>query len=448
MAVSLNEFLVELYREYLEEASFLYEQRLTLFDDPEITWLEIEDFEDRFEPHIDGLVVGGDLALAVCSEQAEGGDFGELHAAVRVFCRQRREDLLDQVLAGLDVEDDEKVQAVIDALEHELPDEWQNKFIAMLSDPSQGQVRIAANVLGYRRISAGEELIHALADESSPALPSLIWAIGRIREKAAGPGLLGCMTNGDEAIRPAAALALIRSGEPQAVRECAYRVVSEDWPLLPLALSGPESIARTLLGLGSDRSGPEWCLALGLLGAVAAVEPLLSLLPDEALGEYAVMGLNLITGADLYETAFIPEEIDEDELFEEELEKVRKGEALYPPGEAPGTTITALSREPSAWQAWWRGNQKRFQPGIRYRGGRPCSPACLVDSLASERSPRLIRQLAYEELVIRYNIDHPFESDMRVADQKQTLRRYDRWNEAHARTFQDGRWYFNGNILR
>ena len=42
---------------YIEEASALYEQRLTLFDDPEITWQDIEDFEDRFEPHIDGLVV-------------------------------------------------------------------------------------------------------------------------------------------------------------------------------------------------------------------------------------------------------------------------------------------------------------------------------------------------------------------------------------------------------
>ena len=38
----------------IEEASFLYEQRLSLFDDPEITWLDIEDFEERFEAHIDG----------------------------------------------------------------------------------------------------------------------------------------------------------------------------------------------------------------------------------------------------------------------------------------------------------------------------------------------------------------------------------------------------------
>ena len=448
MAVSLKGFLIELYQEYLEEASFLYEQRLTLFDDSELTWGDIEDFEDRFEPHIDGLVVGGDLALTVCAEQAEGGDFGELHAAVRVFCRQRRQDLVESVFDGLDVEDDARVQAVIDALEHELPDEWQERFTAMLADESQDRVRIAANVIGYRRIPAGEALIDALAGETSRAMPSLIWAIGRIRERNAGTRLLAHMTNGDEEIRPAAALALLRTGEHQAVRECALRVVFDDWPILPLGLSGAAPTVQTLLGLGSDRFGPEWSISLGMLGEISAVEPLLSGLEDEGLAEHAAMGLNLITGADLYEDVFIPEEIDEDELFEEELEKVQKGEPLYPPGEAPGTTITKLSQDPSAWRDWWKVNRKRFQPGVRYRSGRPCSPACLIENIASERSPRLIRQLAYEELVIRYNIDYPFETDMRVADQRRVLQHYSSWAQANARNFQDGKWYFNGQLRR
>src|SRR5439155_13195083 len=90
MATSIKHFYVEIYQEYLEEASFLYEQRLTLFDDPEVTWKEIGDFEDRFEPHIDGLVVGEESALGVCQTRVNEGDFGELHAAVRAFCRQHR----------------------------------------------------------------------------------------------------------------------------------------------------------------------------------------------------------------------------------------------------------------------------------------------------------------------------------------------------------------------
>ena len=63
-------FHTELYQEFLEEASFLYEQRLVLLDDPEITWKDIGEFEKRFEAQIDALVVGEDLALDVCRTQA------------------------------------------------------------------------------------------------------------------------------------------------------------------------------------------------------------------------------------------------------------------------------------------------------------------------------------------------------------------------------------------
>ena len=69
---AITDFATSLYLEHIEEASALYEQRLSFFDDPEITWQDIEDFEDRFEPHIDGLVVGKDLALDVREQQVIG----------------------------------------------------------------------------------------------------------------------------------------------------------------------------------------------------------------------------------------------------------------------------------------------------------------------------------------------------------------------------------------
>jgi len=75
-----SDFAIGIYLEYLAEFSFLYEQRLSLRDDLELTWKDICDFEERFEAHIDELVVGEDLALEVCKQQASEGDFGELHA--------------------------------------------------------------------------------------------------------------------------------------------------------------------------------------------------------------------------------------------------------------------------------------------------------------------------------------------------------------------------------
>ncbi len=49
MTQTILDFETELYQEHLEEASFLYEQRLTLFDDSEITWLDIEELVSKLE---------------------------------------------------------------------------------------------------------------------------------------------------------------------------------------------------------------------------------------------------------------------------------------------------------------------------------------------------------------------------------------------------------------
>src|SRR5271157_1358401 len=114
MATSRRAFLIELYEEYLGEASCLYEQRRTLYDNPEVTWKRIGEFEERLEAHIDGLIVGDKLALDVCTRRAAEGDFGELYAAACVFCRQDRRDRVLAIFDQLDPEDSEKASAVAD----------------------------------------------------------------------------------------------------------------------------------------------------------------------------------------------------------------------------------------------------------------------------------------------------------------------------------------------
>ena len=142
------------------------------------------------------------------------------------------------------------------------------------------------------------------------------------------------------------------------------------------------------------------------------------------------------------------DEIDEDELFDEEKEKLEKGESLTPEGEEPpGITITRISQNPQDWQKWWSENKSRFSPEVRYRSGKPYSPLCLLENLQSEKNPRKIRQLAYEELVIRYNVDISFETDMFVARQKQALAKYAEWIQANGSQFQSGNWYFAGQML-
>jgi hypothetical protein len=84
---------------------------------------------------------------------------------------------------------------------------------------------------------------------------------------------------------------------------------------------------------------------------------------------------------------------------------------------------------------------------LRYRFGKPYSPAGLLETLLSETSPYRARQLAIEELKIRYNADFPIEADMPVVRQEKILPQIAQWVESNEARFQRGVWYFAGRPM-
>lgn len=450
MAVTIHQFNIELYEEHLEEASFLYEQRLSLLDDPEITWKDLAEFEDRFEAHIDALVVGEDLALDVCRTQAMDGDFGELHAAVRVFCRQNKGDLVAEAFRHLDPQNPERIQAISDALKDECPDDWQESLTPIFSRVHHTLISVAALLFGYRRYRAEDALLHALNRSQDTVLPILIWALGRIGGPAARSALFPLLEHSEPMVRKAAAESLLRFGETRVLAHGLSQAALENWPLIAVGLGGNHNAAKVLTDrIATGMIDNDCLIALGVLGNFSAVSALLSALENEDLARPAAIGLFLITGAELYEEVFIPEEIDEEELFEEELETYRKDGKVptKTDGQPYGETVRRLSQNPIEWKTWLRENQSRFDPSYRYRLGMPYSPACLLRTLLSEVSPYRARQLAIEELKIRYNVDFPIEADMPVVIQEQILPRIAQWVQTNEARFQPGGWYFAGRPM-
>jgi uncharacterized protein (TIGR02270 family) len=446
MSLSEEDFLIELYREHLEESSFLYEQRLLLIDDKEVAWRDMDDFEQRLEAHIDALVLGSDLALEVCRQQAVEGNAGELHVAMRVFCRQEREDLFFETLEGIDPEDNGKQQAFIDTMKYELPDAWKESFISLLDSDDPQLCSIIATVAGYRRIPIGKLLVQALQRHASV---QVIWALGRLREQGVASLLLAALGNEDEDVCSAASLALLRMGERQAVEHCLAAAGEKSWVRIPQAISSGSSAVPIILDMArSDQADPDTLLALGLLGESSAVEILLAKLAGDHAAP-AVLALNLLTGAELYERVFIPEEVDEDELFPKELELYRQEGKIptKPDGTPYGEWVTRLSQNPASWNEWWGLNRQRFAPGVRYRSGKPFSPASLLENMQHEKFPYRIRQLAYEEMVIRYDVNFPFEANLFVNEQLRILNDMANWVAANAGRFQNGAWYFAGRII-
>lgn len=453
MATSIRRFNIELYEEHLEEASFLYEQRLSLLHDPEITWKDVGEFEDRFEAHIDALVVGDELALEVCCAQAKEGDFGELHAAVRVFCRQNKLSLLADVWRDIDPDDVERVKAMSDALKEECPDNWQSELTKILLGTNLNWIPVAIPIFGYKRIKEETSLIGALSKVPITTLPEVIRSLGRVGEKSkSSVALLPFLKHEDDVVCAETALSLLRLGGTNIISTLLLNAQSnKSWPLIPIGLSADRQAVHVLLE--STKQGTvngECLIALGLLGDVSTVSALYAFLEDEALAEFAAIGLLLITGANLYEEVFVPEEVDEDELFEEEL-KVYKEEGkapTKPDGQPFGETISRLSQNSQDWKNWLDENQSLLDQKYRYRYGKMYSPNSLLDTLESEHSPNRIRQYAIEEFKIRYNADFPIEIDMRVAQQEKVLAEIRIWVQENTRRFQPGVWYFAGKLLK
>ena len=462
-------FTIGLYLEHLEEASFLYDQRLVLLEDPELAWVDLHDFEERFEAHIDALILGEDLAQDVCLQQAEEGDSGELHAATRVFCRHHKWDVVSALIEALDPDDDERCRAMRDALCHEPSEDLLQGFARKMTEGQPAFMTVALRPIGYRRMPGAEVLVKSLqqlhrgaisdpavADRTDrartipdPAVADAVWSLGRIHYPGARPILYDTFLQHEaEEVRAVAAVALLRIGEPAALQYCAGVARSQPWALRPIGLGGNRSHVKILMDIAaSEAVSPECMIALGLLGEASAVEPLLYHLGDERLSEAASLGLYLITGAPLFEEVFIPEAVDEDDLFDDEREGMEGGDIDPSQDDEPrGTTHSRVTQQAEAWQAWWRDNQARYERGVRYRNGGPYGPESLLANLTSEQSPWIVRQLAAEELVIRYGCDLPFETDMFVARQMEVLTGIRAWLDGVAGRFTAGRWYAAGRI--
>jgi hypothetical protein len=307
---------------------------------------------------------------------------------------------------------------------------------------------ILAEIAGFRRKKPEADLFGLLRSAPDDVMPKLIWAVGRLYNQRATAELLNYVDKAHESVGSAAALALLRLGESRAIRYCVEHVNHQNWTLILLGLAGGPSVIALLMQLQRKRAvSSDALIALGLLGDASLVPYLLTCLSNEEFAGAAAVALNLITGAELREEVFVPDVLHEDELFEQEQQMMDGETSIYKDGKPFGVNVIRLAQASSLWNRWWDENQSAFAPGIRYRSGKPYSPACLLEGLISERTPRKVRQLVHEELVIRYRLDVPFESDMFVDEQLKALAKTGAWVRSNGPHFQEGAWYYGGERI-
>lgn len=453
MTWTLEQFHRELYLEHLEEGGFLDLQRVELLDDPELSWVDLADWEARREAHVDALVIGKDAALEVCREQAAGGDPGEMNIAVRVFCRQGRREYLEEVLELLDPEDPEGVLAVARALVEELPPAWETWILELLTSEEPAILQVAARVTGHRRLAGSEALLEQLTrDPRGPAASEVIRALGRLLEPRARWPLAERLPAEESPLAGEIYETLARLGEEIVTTDVRDRALTGAERDLWRGWTGGRDAVTVLHERATDGEAPSAAavLALGLLGDVSAVDYLIdAALLDDDLAPSAALALEALSGARLSEEVWIPEEEEDD--GDEEGEDSGEGApepiagAEKPP--ARGEMVVRPCQDPKRWRAWWNEHGKELRPTRRHRGGRQITPLVLAEELLDAATPHALREAAARELVVCYGCPHHFERDDPVALQVRSIAGLRRWAEQQEGKFEAGRWYLGGRRI-
>lgn len=376
----MHRFLVELYEEHLLEASALYEQLQLLPTDYEIGWRDIRDFEDRLEAHLDALLVGNQLAAVTCNCRALKGDAGELYAAVRVWCRRGELSPLGRMF-NTSLKKAARLRAIADALRDDLPSDWEK----WLLDLPTKDTRLLSTVLlitAYRRVRGADRLATQALDQSRPEnVSQVLWACARVGGAEQQSIIRQYLNSPDLAIKHMAALSLVRLGDSTAL-EHARREPLSDWALKPLALAGGPSDWRMLSVQFLADPTPARIEALAVVGEGETVGGLVALTGTPVIADSVAKALERICD--------MPKQV---------------------------------SADPTECQKWYERNRERFIRGGRYRRGSPYSPQVLVAELECEKRSYAERQLAAEELAVRYSVDGGFEPDLPTGQQERAISR-------------------------
>ncbi|MBN1961019.1 MAG: hypothetical protein JW841_08730 [Deltaproteobacteria bacterium] len=495
-------FTSELIEEHIDEVSFLYLRRATLLKDYTLGWGIVADIEKRMLAHIDAL-----LKQRAAVENGDLSDPERVYTLLRIYCRCEdfnrvctiissispavlfkkhdthasfndnywndeaaiplinglpkplsneqnasnnltEEDEEDDTLDELIDDDDTRnalMQAVQDALIIDMPVSFKQRFNELALDKDLMLTDILWRIYGHRRWSAPSE---SLVIPEQPSA-GYCFAVGRLQDNSAFMRLVRANHSDNEAISCAAAIGILRLKNRLLlkIQKPDYKL---PWLATAIGLAGAFDNVKEILSIPIDEWSPATTIALGLLGCIQAVKPLIEALADEDLAAMASLALNLITGAGLQEEVFIADETEDDELLDEELEERqnhKESDEQQDDG-SEGEYVTRLSQKPEQWQQWWSENQQKMQPELRWRCGKQYCPEVLVDFLCDQTSTPIVRDLVIEELAIRYAIDAAFEPNAPVVEQLSRLEQLKHTVAKRGQKFKPGGWYFAGELIR
>lgn len=358
-------------QEHVDEAGFLWTQRARAVDSPRHNLAQLARVDARLKAHLEGMRIGGQVALALAMQALEPVDRGGLFAASWLaFALQDRQAMRDTLRIALG--EPCLMSALIAALA------WHPRgslpAMALLGRsplPAHRRLFLAARCAS--RCEPELALAEAAHDPDAALRARALRAMGELgRRDLAAPLHEAARHDDDLACRFWANWSLALQGDEHAARSAFALADSPE----PTALSGHG------LDIAVRASDPAWArdlvrhlaatpgrlrdavVAAGAFGDPAVVPWLLQLVEDDTVSQPAAESFALLTGISL------------------ESPQWRRDAPEEPPLAHP-KDADAHWADADALRDWWRVNGHRFVPGRRYLGGQMLDASAALQVLRS-----------------------------------------------------------------
>ncbi len=260
--------------------------------------------------------------------------------------------------------------ATVRALVAGLRDPWALDALAGLAIRPQNDLLLreaAAWALGRMPGQPAEEALLQVIESSGPVRTTALRAIAR-RDSAWGRAVLDLELDPDGLDPVGGAIALAEHGHIDAV--------------------------RLLLEALRDEADPRAAEALARLGVRAAAPALEAMVrsPDDGLREAAVQALGELGCPRTWPSLIGSVDDPQEDVSTAAWQALERASGLSP---RELLTLEHRGRFTAVAQGWWQAHREAFDGELRYRHGRPWTPAAALDELAAARLARLQPELLY-----------------------------------------------------
>jgi uncharacterized protein (TIGR02270 family) len=169
----------DVYEQYVEEASFLWQMRSIAVDQPHYTRQDLARLENRLQAQLNGLMSAPDMAWEVCEQALELGGPGEVFAATYIAVKTHVQERIQlAVEAGLSTpEAFPGLVSVFGWLPQELSYPWIERF---LNSKDLQHKYLAIAICSIRRENPGEFLNRIFQRDDCRQHPALLGRAVRI----------------------------------------------------------------------------------------------------------------------------------------------------------------------------------------------------------------------------------------------------------------------------